>query len=95
MGTCETDSTALVKSKAMDAGGTGTLDRGEIEQYVRNHLVGGREDYAQSGQEAVGAAVDKLMVELDTNNDGLGTRPGARFVTPPYSSTHTHYMVLN
>ena len=71
MGTCETDSTGLVKSKAMDAGGTGTLDRGEIEQYVRNHLVSGREDYAQSGQEAVGAAVDKLMMELDTNNDGL------------------------
>jgi hypothetical protein len=40
MGTCETDSTALVKSK--DAGGTGTLDRGEIEQYVHDHLVGGR-----------------------------------------------------
>ena len=67
--------------KAIDADGSGTLNRAEIEHHVRNcgawaHLVTGREDYytksyESRGQEAVGATVDKLMDELDTNNDGL------------------------
>jgi threonine 3-dehydrogenase len=52
--------------------GSGELNRGDLEAHVRKHLVQGREDYAgMDGQEAVGAACDKLMAELDTNNDGL------------------------
>eukprot|EP01051_Picozoa_sp_SAG22_P028450 SAG22_NODE_10046_length_556_cov_0.910284_1_plen_79_part_00 len=56
--------------KAIDTDGTGVLTRGEIEKYVRTHLVRGREDYA-GAQEDGGAevydgqdAVDKLMVSL-------------------------------
>ena len=44
--------------KALDADADGILSREDIESHVRKHLVRGREDYAHSGQEAVGAAVD-------------------------------------
>ena len=57
--------------KAIDSDGDGTLNRDNIEQHIRKHLVRGREDYAQPGQTAVEEIVDRLMDELDTNKDGL------------------------
>ena len=56
--------------KTLDVDSDGILSREDIESHVRKHLVRGREDYAHSGQEAVGAAVDKLMDEM-ANKDGL------------------------
>ena len=50
--------------------GTGMLDRAQIESHVRRYLVRGREDYSNTGQDAVEEFVDKLMGELDTNKDG-------------------------
>lgn len=56
--------------KDIDTSGEGVLTRDEIEAHVRKYLVRGREDYSMTGQAAVGEFVDKLMVELDTNQDG-------------------------
>lgn len=56
--------------KAIDTSGEGVLTRDEIEAHVRKYLVRGREDYSMTGQAAVGEFVDKLMIELDTNQDG-------------------------
>jgi threonine 3-dehydrogenase len=56
--------------KAMDSDGDGNCSREEIERHVRKYLVRGREEYGHTGQDAVGEFVDKLMKELDTNNDG-------------------------
>jgi len=61
--------------KAMDVDGDGEISRDEIEVHVRRHLVRGREDYSQTGQDRVGPIVDKLMEELDTNKDGLVSWP--------------------
>ena len=55
--------------KEMDADGTGTLSRDEIESHVRKYLVRGREDYTRTGQDGVNELVDDLMEELDTNKD--------------------------
>ena len=55
----------------MDIDGTGQLARWEVEAHVRKYLVRGRESYGRTGQQNVGAVVDKLMKELDTNMDGL------------------------
>jgi len=49
---------------------TGVLNREQIEAHIRTYVVKGREDYAHTGQDAVGDLVDKLMVELDPNEDG-------------------------
>ncbi len=57
--------------KAIDADGNGKFSRDEIERHVRKFLVRGREQYGNTGQDAVGHFVDKLMDELDTNKDGL------------------------
>ena len=60
--------------KDMDADGTNTLNRGEVERHVRKYLLRGRQDYEDTYEkrdEAVGEAVDRLMEELDTNKDGL------------------------
>ena len=57
--------------KEIDADGTGTLTRSEIENHVRKYLVRGREDYSQTGQDNVNGLVDKLMDELDTDKDGV------------------------
>ena len=35
------------------AQGKGTITRGQIEEYVSEYLIRGREDYAHTGQEAV------------------------------------------
>ena len=35
------------------AQGKGTITRGQIEEYVGEYLIRGREDYAHTGQEAV------------------------------------------
>ena len=56
--------------KEMGGGKEGSLTRSEIESHVRKYLVRGREDYAHTGQDAVGEFVDRLMEELDTNGDG-------------------------
>ena len=56
--------------KAIDTAGKGALSRAEIVSYVSKYLVRGREDYSHTGQDAVGEFVDRLMAELDTNNDG-------------------------
>jgi len=61
--------------KAMDVDGDGEISRDEIEVHVRRHLVRGREDYSQTGQDRVGPIVDNLMEELDTNKDGLVSWP--------------------
>lgn len=57
--------------KAIDGDGTLTLNRTKIEKYVRKHVVRGREDYGDSGQAALDSVVNRLMSELDTDNDGL------------------------
>ena len=57
--------------KAIDSDGDGKFSRKEIERHVRKFLVRGREQYGNTGQDAVGHFVDKLMEELDTNKDGL------------------------
>ena len=56
--------------KDIAADGRGSLGRDDIEGYVRQFLVRGREDYAHTGQEGVHEFVSKLMDELDTNGDG-------------------------
>jgi hypothetical protein len=48
----------------------GELTRDEMEEHVRKYLVRGREEYSRTGQGEVSRFVDKLMAELDTNNDG-------------------------
>jgi len=57
--------------KAIDGDGSLILNRAKIEKYVRKHVVRGREDYGDSGQAAVDSVVNRLMSELDTDNDGL------------------------
>ena len=59
--------------KAMDVDGSGQLDRSEIDEYVRKHLVRGREDYMHRRLDAMEEVVDRLMEELDTNRDGIVT----------------------
>jgi len=49
----------------------GELTREGLTSYIRKHLVMGREDYAETGQDLVPGLVDRLMSELDTNRDGL------------------------
>lgn len=57
--------------KAMDIEQDGKLDRLEIEYYVKKyHLATGREDYS-NGRVRADAVVDKLMKELDNDNDGI------------------------
>jgi len=56
--------------KRMDVENQGTVDRLDLEYYVRRHCVRGREDYGVSRQESVDTVLDKLMEELDTNKDG-------------------------
>lgn len=56
--------------KAIDADADGKVSRDEVEHHIRTHLVRGREDYAHQKQEAVSAAVDRLMDEM-ANADGL------------------------
>jgi len=57
--------------KEMDLDRSGKLERWEIERHIRKYLVRGREDYSRTGQNAVGAVVNKLMRELDPNFQGL------------------------
>jgi nucleoside-diphosphate-sugar epimerase len=57
--------------KSIDTRGEGVLTRDEIEAHVRKYLVRGREDYSKTGQAAVSEFVDNLMLELDTNQDGV------------------------
>ena len=54
----------------MDRDGSGTLTHKDVEKHVRKYLVRGREDYSQRRQDAVGEAVERLMLELDTDQDG-------------------------
>ena len=44
-----------------------------MERYIRKHLVQGREQggYVFRRQDGVDAILNKLMKELDSNNDGL------------------------
>jgi threonine 3-dehydrogenase len=56
--------------KTIDGDGSLIINRSKMEQYIRKHVVRGREDYGDSGQAAVRVIVDKLMDELDTNKDG-------------------------
>jgi len=56
--------------KDIDRDGSGTLTHKDVEKHVRKYLVRGREDYSQRRQDAVGEAVERLMLELDTDQDG-------------------------
>ena len=57
--------------KKIGADGSGKLTREAIENHVREHLVRGREGYSETGQDAVGGFVDKLMAQLDMGGDGF------------------------
>eukprot|EP01043_Picozoa_sp_COSAG02_P006095 COSAG02_NODE_170_length_31534_cov_33.568498_14_plen_540_part_00 len=55
--------------KSIDGDGNGTFSRDDLENHVRTHVVRGRVD--SGNHDAISTAVDKLMAELDTNDDGL------------------------
>ena len=61
--------------KTIDTDGTGRrtgiLNRAQIEAHIRNYMVRGREDYAHTGQDAVADLVNRIMAELDPNEDGV------------------------
>jgi len=56
--------------KEMDEDGSGKLTREAIERHVRKYLVRGREDYSETGQSGVDSFMDRLLQQLDPNNDG-------------------------
>ena len=62
---------------AIDTNNDNMVDRAEMESHVRKHLVRGREagGYVYRRQTGVGDLVDRVMLELDTNNDGLISLP--------------------
>ena len=62
--------TAADAFKAIDSDGKLVLTRAKLEQYVRKHVVTGRQDYGDRGQGAVDMIVSKLVQELDTDKDG-------------------------
>jgi threonine 3-dehydrogenase len=61
----------------LDGDGDGFVTRGEMENFIRRHIVEGRESggYVFRRQDGVDAILDKTMNELDTNNDGLISLP--------------------
>jgi len=66
----DTNMKCALAFKAMDEDSDGTLNSKDVEKYVSQYMVRGREDWADSRQEAVGPVVSKLMEELDVNKDG-------------------------
>jgi len=59
--------------KEMDTNEDHTLCRDDVEKYVRKYLVRGRETYRTRNQDCVGPVVDRLMWELDVNEEGIVT----------------------
>jgi len=57
----------------IDTSKDGVIDKAEMERYIRKHLVQGREQggYVFRRQDGVDVILNKLMKELDSNNDGL------------------------
>ena len=66
----ERNMTAADAFKAIDSDGKFVLTRAKLEQYVRKHVVTGRQDYGDRGQGAVDVIVNKLVQELDADKDG-------------------------
>jgi threonine 3-dehydrogenase len=66
----ERNMTTAQAFKVIDADGSGRLSRREVTAYVRKYLVRGREEYSETGQDAVEGFVNGLMHQLDKSNDG-------------------------
>ena len=65
-----------------------------MERYIRKHLVQGREQggYVFRRQDGVDAILNKLMNELDSNNDGLISWGGFQNQDNAFLSLQTNHL---